>query len=261
MRLTTFALALALLAAACAPGMGGGGPPISYRIVALDVPAGVPADSVATALRASTADLALVAARSDSAWFGATARAAGLQLTGPGKMTPVRFAFMGMKPVGDTTVTLTLPGGRSLPVFDALYQPQKHRSVDLMLARVDTGMSAQAVAGALVRYFSTDVSQGAALVLGVLAPTPAVSDSIASRVRAIFVDLHQCGVPIPTEGMTAAQDSAAARAAVASRTAAAGSAVRLFYGPETLIRCDEARLIAGPGAPVYAHFTIGAKQP
>jgi hypothetical protein len=37
--------------------------------------------------------------------------------------------------------------------------------------------------------------------------------------------------------------------------------VRLFYGPETIIRCDDARLIAGSGAPVYAHFTIGARQP
>lgn len=260
MRLTTCALALAVLAAACAPGMGGG-PPLEYRMVALDVPAGVPADSVAGAVRAATADLALVAARADSAWFAAVARAAGLQLTGPGRMTPVRLGFLGMKPVGDTTVTLTLPGGRLLPVFDALYQPRKHRSVDLMLARVDTGMAAQAVAGALVKYFSTDVSQGAALVLGVLSPSAAVTDSIASRVRAIFVDLRQCGIPIPTEDRTAAQDSAAARAAVANRAAAAGASIRLFYGPETTIRCDEARLIAGPGAPVYAHFTIGAKQP
>ncbi|HEX9108390.1 MAG TPA: hypothetical protein VF832_14200 [Longimicrobiales bacterium] len=260
MKRTTFAVALGLLAAGCASGMGGG-PPIAYRIVALNAPAGAAPDSVAAAVKAATADLALVASRGDSAWYASVARATGLHLTGPGRMMPVRLGFLGMKPVGDTTVTLSVGGGRTLPIFDALYQPQKHRSVDLMLARVDTGMSAQAVAGALVKYFSTDVSQGAALVLGVLAPTPAVTDSIASRVRAIFVDLHQCGVPIPVEGMTAAQDSAAARAAAASGAAAAGAAVRLFYGPETTIRCDEARLIAGPGAPVYAHFTIGAKQP
>ncbi len=259
MKLTTCAVILGLLAAGCAPGMSSG-PPLEYRVVALNVPAGVPADSIAAVVRASTADLALVAARADSAWFQAAARAAGRQLTGPGRMTPVRLGFLGLKPVGDTTVTLALPGGRSLPVFDALFQPQKHRSVDLMLARVDTGMSAQAVAGALVKYFSTDVSQGSALVLGVLAPTPMVTDSIATRVRAIFVDLRQCGVPIPTEDETAAQDSAAARAAVASRVVAEGASVRLFFGPETLIRCDEARLIAGPGAPVYAHFTIGARQ-
>ncbi len=260
MKLTAFAVGLGIVAAGCASG-GRAGPPLTYRIVALNVPAGIAADSVAAVLRASTADLALVAAQGDSAWFATVARTAGKQLTGPGKMTPVRLAFLGMKPVGDTTVNLSLQGGRTMPVFDALYQPQKHRSVDLMLARVDTGMSAQNVAGALVKYFSTDVSQGAALVLGVLSPAPAVTDSIAARVRAIFVDLDQCGVPIPIEGMTAAQDSASARAAVASRKAAAGAAVRLFFGPETVIRCDEARLIAGPGAPVYAHFTIGAKQP
>lgn len=259
MRLTTVAVLLGLAAAGCAAGMGGG-PPLQYRIVALDVPAGVPSDSVAATLRASTAELGLVAARADSAWFISTARTAGLQLTGPGRMTPVRLAFMGLKPVGDTTVTLSLGGGRVLTIFDALYQPEKHRSVDLMLARVDTGIAAQVVSNALVKYFSTDVSQGAALILGVIAPA-AVSDSIAARVRAIFVDTRQCGVPLPIEGRPATPDTATTRRAAASQTAATSGSVRLFYGPETLIRCDDARLIAGAGAPVYAHFTIGARQP
>jgi hypothetical protein len=144
-----------------------------------------------------------------------------------------------MKPTGDTTVTLKLTGGRNLVLHDALYQPSKHRYVDLMLAHADSGAGASDIARSLLTYAASDVMQNAAVIMGMITRPPAVADSVALLVRAVYVDLRQCA------------DSTAAPANTGP--------IRVFYGPETNIRCDEARLLPNAGAPVYAHFTIGAR--
>ncbi len=237
--ITAAALLLAAATAGCAAGGYGGGSPLEYRAVALNVPAGASADSVAAVVRQAAADLALVVAPADSSWFMTAARAANLHLSGPTRGDHVRLGFLAMKPTGDTTLTLSLPGGKTMLLHDALYQPRKNRYVDLMLARVDSGAGAQDVAHALLTYAATDVMQNAGVILGMMTRPQAVEDSVAGLIRAVFVDLRQCA------GTTG--------------TAANAGPIRIFYGPETNIRCDDARLLPHAGAPVYAHFTLGAK--
>lgn len=214
--------------------------PLSYRTLALDVPAGVSADSVASTVRRSAGDLALIASAGDSAWFAAVARGAALHLSGPSRTPPLRLAILGGKPVGDTTLTLAVQGGRPLTVHDALYQPAKNRHLDLMVVRMDTATPAQGAARALLTYVATDVMQSAPVVLGLLAPSAAVADSVARLIRPVFLDVRECGG--------------------GSGAPAAAAPMRVFYGPETLIRCDEGRLLTGAGEPVFARFTIGAKS-
>jgi hypothetical protein len=245
MRPSTMAGILGLsLVAGCAGGMGGGGP-LQYRAMALNVPAGVAADSVAAIVRNATADLVLLVAPADSAWFARAAGGTTLHLSGPTGPGPERLAFLAMKPVGDTTLTLKLPGASGILLHDGLYQPEKSLYVDLMLARVTSAAPADSVAHALVSYVASDVMQNAALVLGLLTPTPELGDTVARLIRPIMVDVGQCGAGRDTAG----------------DPAAAAGPIRLFYGPETLVRCDQTRSLVAAGQPVYAHFTIGAKQP
>ncbi len=214
--------------------------PIPYTALALDVPAGASADSVASIVRGGAAGLVLVAAPADSAWFGAVARGANLRLSGPTRTPPaLRLAFLAGKPVGDTTLSLPVPGGRPLLLHDALYEPRKNRHLDLMMVQVDTATPANQAAGALLKYVATDVMQNAPVVLGLIAPNAATADSVARLIRPVFVDVGTC-------------DGATARAANAAP-------IRLLYGPETQIYCTDARVLPGLGTPVYAQVTLGVK--
>jgi len=229
---------LALLAG-CSPNFGAP-KPIPYQALALDVPAGASADSVASIVRGSSAGLVLLAGPADSAWFGQVARATNLKLSGPTRTPPaLRMAFLAGKPVGDTTLTLPVQGGRPLVMHDALYEPRKNRHLDLMMVQIDTASPASAVARALLTYVATDVNQNSPVVLGLIAPNRAIADSVAQLIRPIFVDVRECG---GNQG-----DSAVA------------APVRVLYGPETQIYCDEARLLPGTGTPVYARVTLGQK--
>jgi hypothetical protein len=232
-------LAAAALSA-CAGGRIGGGGPLQYRALVFGAPAGASADSVASVVRQSAGDLVLIVSPGDSAWFAGVARGTTLHLSGPSGQPPLRLGFLAGKPVGDTTLTLPVAGGRPLLVHDALYQPQKHRYVDLMLVRVDSATSANAAARALLTYVATDVMQNAAVVLGLVAPSTAIADSVATAIRPLFVDARQCG-----DGKNPAPIIAP---------------VHVLFGPETMIRCDEVRLLTAVGSPVFARFTIGAKQ-
>jgi hypothetical protein len=214
--------------------------PIPYSALALAVPAGARADSVAGLVRGTSAGLVLLAAHADSAWFSNVARASGLRLSGPTRTPPgLRMAFLAGKPVGDTTLTLPVSGGRPVLLHDALYGPRKNRHLDLMMMQVDSGTSASGAAGALLKYVATDVMQNAPMVLGLLAPNTAVADSVARLIRAVYADVRDC------DGSTA--------------EAAAAAPVRVLYGPSTQIYCDTARLVSGVGTPVLARITLGVK--
>lgn len=241
---------------ACAAGMGGGGKPMSYRALALSVPVGASADSVASIVRQAMGDLVLIVSPADSAWFTQVARGTSLHLSGPTGPAPVRMGFLAAKPVGDTTLTLNVSGGRPLLVHDALYQPSKNRHVDLMLVRIDTGTSAAAAAHSLLTYVATDVMQNAAVVLGLVAPSPAIADSVAARIRPIFVDVRDCA---PPQGANTTASTGATTPANPA-LAAAAAPVHVLYGPETLVRCEEARVLPGVGTPVFTRFTVGYKQ-
>lgn len=214
--------------------------PIPYSALALSAPAGAPADSVAALVRASAAGLVLLAAPADSAWFSTVARGANLRLSGPTRTPPaLRMAFLAGKPVGDTTLSLPVAGGRPVLLHDALYAPRKKRNLDLMMMQIDTGTSASGAAGALLKYVATDVMQNAPMILGLVAPSTAVADSVARLVRAVYADVRDC------DGSAAA--------------AAAAAPVRVLYGPSTQIYCDTARLVSGVGSPVLTRITLGVK--
>ncbi len=214
--------------------------PIPYTALALDVPAGASADSVAAIVRGAAAGLVLVAAPADSAWFATVARSANLRLSGPTRTPPaLRMAFLAGKPVGDTTLSVPVAGGRPLVLHDALYEPRKNRHLDLMMVQVDTGTAASGAAGALLKYVATDVMQNAPVVLGLIAPSAATADSVARLIRPVFVDVGSC------DGANAAAANAAP--------------VRMLYGPETQIYCTAARVLPGLGTPVFAQVTLGVK--
>jgi len=228
-----------VLLAGCAANYGAP-KPIPYRALALDVPAGASADSVASIVRGAAAELVLLASPADSAWFATVARGANLRLSGPTRTPPpLRMAFLAGKPVGDTTLTLPVQGGRPLVLHDALYEPRKNRHLDLMMVQIDTGSAANQVARALLTYVATDVMQNAPVVLGLLAPNPALADSVAQLIRPIFLDVRECGGGKGGPAMAAP--------------------VRVLYGPETQIYCDEASLLSGTGTPVFARVTLGQK--
>ncbi|MBX6363087.1 MAG: hypothetical protein IRZ00_04405 [Gemmatimonadetes bacterium] len=223
----------AVVAAGCAVRVGGS-KPLDYHVLALDAPDGASAQQVAETIQRASAQLVLLSARADSAWFADVARRSNLTLSGPGRSGAVRLGFLAGKPVGDTTLSRPLPGG-AITIQDALYQPEKDRYVDLMLVRADSG-AARDIAHALLTYVASDVMQNASLVLGLAGPNPAVLDSVSSIVRPAFSDVRDC------------RDGA---------NGLGGTSLRVLYGPVTQVQCDVARRLEGPGAPLYAQIVVG----
>jgi hypothetical protein len=235
-KLLTTAL-VATLAAGCAVRLGGPGP-VEYRTVALSSAAEAPAAQVAGYIRESGANVVLLAAPADSAWFAEVARSAKLSLSGPGKAGGVSLAFLAGKPVGDTTLALPLEGGGSVVVHDALYRVDKRRHLDLLALRIRSAAEVRPAVQALLRYVATDVMSDAAVVLAIDVPDAATGESVAALLDPAFLDARTC---LPEE----------------LRGGAQVSGMRLFYGPEARLRCESARLLGDKSAPVVANLIVG----
>jgi hypothetical protein len=207
---------------ACAVNMGGPRN-IDLSTVALRTAPAAAAEDVAAALLRVSADVALVAARGDSAWFARVAALTGLTVSGPAGAGDLSIGFLAGEPVGDTTLTLSYDGG-SFTVHDALYEVADERYLDLMAFRVDDAAAARPAIGALLRYMATDVMNSAAVVMAVAVPTAAVGDSVARMLTPAYYDALRCET-----GPAPAEDRAEDRAAI-----------RLFYGPEARIFCRAA---------------------
>ena len=228
--------ALALILAGCAVRLGGPGP-VEYRTVALSTAAGVePADLAALITRAR-ANVVLLAAEADREWFDEVARRSRLSLSGPGGAGPVSLGFLAGEAVGDTTVALRLPDGDEVVLHDALYQVDRRRYLDLMALRIASSSQTREAVKALLGYIATDVMSHAAVVLAIDVPDPATGDSVAALLSPIFRDVRSCLG-------TNAED------------APAGPGMRMFYGPETRMRCEEASPLADGSSPVVARFII-----
>lgn len=221
-------IAAAGLAAGCAIRLGGP-KPVEYRTVAFDAGARTPPADVASLIRQADANLVLLAAAADSAWFGAVAREADLRLSGPGAAGDISFAFLAGEPVGDTTLVLPVEGGGEIVVHDALYQVDERRYLDLLAVRFSADAVPRAAVRSLLDYIATDVMQESAVVLAVDAPYAGTADSITDLLSPAFTDARSC---LADDGAT---------------TAPSDWGMRLLFGPQYKLRCEEARPIGDQG--------------
>lgn len=229
--------ALALGLAACAVRLGGP-KPVEYRTIALNVGSQAGPAEVAGWIQRSDANLVLLAAAADSAWFGEVARRTRLKLSGPGAAGPVSFAFLASEPVGDTTVALPLAAGGEVAVHDALYRVDKRRYLDLLAVRIPSSAPPREAVKSLLEYVATDVMTDAAVVLAVDVADAAAGDSVAALIAPAFRDVRTC--------LGRGEGGAEGGGAVG---------MRLFFGPEAKLRCEDARPL-GAGGPLLARLIL-----
>lgn len=233
MKRSTIAVVLvSLVAAACAT--LGTRDPIQRDAIALKVTGNTTAEQFGGRLKQGGYEFALVSSDRDSAWLASAATAAGLQSTRPGRVGNATYNFFGPKPVGDTTHTVPVQGGGQVRLHDALYQLDKERTLDLILARFDSITDISRATRALLTYVGSDVSNNAALVLAIEAPSPAAGDSIARSLRTYLSETREC---------SGGENSG-------------GSTLRVFFGPNTRIRCERAQVLNETGSPISASFQL-----
>jgi hypothetical protein len=217
------AAAAAFILGACAVRLGGPSPEL-YNAVALSVAPDASAAEVASALTAGGAEIVLLAADQDSAWFASVATSVGLELSGPGRTSGRGMAFMtDLEILGDTSLSLNVPGGGRVHMHDALYKIDEYRNLDLMMIKFDAP-DIRAAVTTLLGYFATDVGADAAVVLAMDAPTPQLADSAAVLMRAHISSAREC------------QNEPEISSTLP---------VRLLYGPSARVTCPNARVFGG----------------
>jgi hypothetical protein len=233
-------LLLAIGISACAVRLGGPSPE-EYDVAAVFEPLNADADAAAERLRASGAEIVLIAGeRQDSAWFRYVAATAGLALSGPGATTGRGYAFMttpALEILGDTSLVVPVEGGGSVHMHDALYRIDESRLIDMMLVRLQ-GPDLRASVRTLLNYIATDVPADASILLALDGPTPQAADSAATMIRATIEDASECR---DSEGGATAADPG----------------LRLLYGPSARIRCLSARTLAGTVPGIVARLQVG----
>jgi hypothetical protein len=229
----------ALLVGGCAVRVGAGAG--EYVTMALQAEQATPAEAAAQ-IQASTAQIVLLSAAADSAWFRTVAEQTGYVLSGPGRADERGFGFLTpptLEILGDTSLALPVATGGAVHMHDALYRLDRQRMLDLMYIWLEDGIDIREATRTVLEYIATDVGADVSLLLAVEAPTPAVSDSVALLLRALYPTAWDC-----TDAGRAGQP-------------AAQLGVRLFYGPTARVRCRQATRIAGLGSPVVAYLFIG----
>lgn len=226
----------ALLLGACAVRLGGPSPE-EYTAVAVTVgPADTPAQT-AERLRSADAELVLLSADRDTAWFAAVAAEAGLKLSGPGRTGARALGFLAnLEILGDTSIVLTVPEGGRIHMHDALYKIDKQRNIDLMLVRLEETADLRAAVRTLFGYIATDVGASAALLLAIDAATPQAADSAAVLMRATLDSAIEC--------------------ANGDASTAASPPVQLLYGPSARLGCRSARVLPGSPPAIQARVVV-----
>lgn len=222
-------LSAALLVTLTACGMYVSDPdPVEYQAIAIEAGPAATAEATAAQIRETGANVALLVAAHDSSWISDVARRADLVSTRPGRLGEHTFAFLGAKPVGDTTLTLKVASGGELKVHDALYTIDKSRYLDLLTVSLDRGTNVRDAVTRLLGYVATDVFPNAAIILAVRTATPAQADTMAVATRAAMGDAWEC--------------------TQASRQGGSPSpaTLRLFYFPAARIQCESARVLNSP---------------
>ncbi|MEJ2504209.1 MAG: hypothetical protein P8177_13010 [Gemmatimonadota bacterium] len=176
------------------------------------VDAGSEPTAVAATLREAGIRAAVVAARSDAAWFDALGSAASLSLSGPAEIGGLQVAFLtAIDAVGDTTLDLAYDGG-VITVHDALYEVEEGRYLDLLAFQVDESEEIPDALAAFLEYIATDVANNAAVVIAVAVPSAEIGDAVVRMLGPGFFDAMRCGGASPPPVYR--------------------ESVRLLYGPE-----------------------------
>jgi len=230
---------IAAALAACAVNMGGG-KAIPLVAMGLRVDPGTTAAAVASSLSAAEADVAIVTgAIPDSAWLAEVGAPRGLTVSGPAGSGDMAMGFLAGEPLGDTTLALTYDGGEFI-LHDALYAPEEDRLLDLMVFQLEDPAAVRPAIGALLRYMATDVDNSAAVLIGVAVPTAAVGDSVARMLSPAYFDALRC------------------EPGLAPASARAG--IRLFFGPEARMYCEDAGTEdPGIGDVIRARLVMGRR--
>jgi|SRR5688500_5595215 len=230
------------LVAGCAVRLGGPGP-VEYDTIAIEFDQSTSVTEAASRLRDVGAELALIATPQDAEWVRQLAAQLQLPPTDPGRLGGLTLAFLGLKPAGDTTLTLTVATGGSIHLHDALYylgnEKKQERPLDLMTAIVQPGTPAREGVRRLIEYIASDVGATAAVVLAVKAPTPVIADSIAELTRAAWGDVWEC-------------TDAGKR-----RERAPAILWRMYYFPPARMRCSSARVLGTENRPSVAKLVVG----
>lgn len=217
---------------ACALRLGGPSP-VDYTLVALDA-RGSTAQEAGAQITGAGADFAIVVGERESTWFSDLAAASALQLSGPAYAPDAGLAFVSRLPLlGDTALVLAV-GTDSIYVQDALYTVEDERFLDLMLVRIGAGVNLQDATRILLEYMATDVMANAALVLGVVTPSPNAAQQVEEMLRAAFTTAAECA------GMQDEPDRA----------------YRIFLGPAARVRCEDASPIPGG---IRADISVGLR--
>lgn len=223
------AVSAVLLASGCSLRMGGPRP-VDTDAAVIVTGANASAEQIAAQLTQRGVDYAIISAARDTTFFKDIAARAQLKSTRPGNLGTTTFAFIGPQALGDTTMTLAVPGGGQVRIHDALYRIDKVRRLDLLAARIEPNTNLQQAIQRLLNYVATDVGATAALLLAIEPPTPALGDSVALLTRAAFSDVWEC--------------------TSAGRGGASGNhlPIRVFVGPAVRMRCESAEVgdIGGP---------------
>lgn len=230
---------LCVLVAACSVRLGGPKPE-EFRTLALEAPASAGPTDVANVVQQTSADIILLTAQRDSAWFAEVSQATNLALSGPGRTEPKAKAFLtNLKILGDTSIVLGVSDGSRIHMHDALYEIEPNRHLDLMLVGVSNQSDLRQVVRTLLSYIATDVGPNAAIMMAIDAPSPQAADSVMKLLRAAYTSAAEC-----TNGESLAP-------------AGGSGSLQLFYGPPARVRCESARLLSDPGAPIFAQLVVG----
>jgi hypothetical protein len=222
---TIIAVALATLAAAACGARTGGRVGNEQQVAAFRAGSGTSAQDVAARITRARADIVLLSAERDSAWFAAVAEGARLELSGPGLTGDVGMAFLtNLEILGDTSIVLSVPEGGSVHMHDALFRIDRSRMLDLMLVRFDAP-DLRAAVRRLFSYIATDVGASVAVLLAIDAPTVQLADSAAVLMRAHYGNDLECAGDEIADGER--------------------GPVRLLYGPSARLSCISARALPG----------------
>ncbi len=216
----------------------GGPKPEEYHTLAWEAPAGSTAAQAAQVVKDAGANIVLVTATEDSAWFADVSHETGLALSGPGHTEPTAKAFLtNLKILGDTSIVLGVGDGSRMHMHDALYEIAKNRQLDLMLVGISARSDLREAVRTLLSYVATDVGANAAIVLAVTGPSPEAADSVVALLRAAYGSARECAGP--------------------NAPPPAESNVRLLFGPSARIACRTARTLTNSGSPIVADLIVG----
>lgn len=197
------------------------------------------AEQVAAQIKQVAADYVVLSGARDTTFYKDVATRTLMKSTRTGQAGDVRFAFIAANaPVGDTTLSIKVQGGGELRMHDALYKIDKNRQLDIMEVRFEANSDVRQVVRSLIQYNTTDVSATAAQIIVLHPPTPAAGDSASVLLRPYLPDAWEC----TKEGKTQSRN--------------ATLPLRVFYGPATRERCDDAVLVSNPGGGMVAHLVL-----